>query len=165
MICSSFQPGNKVVKKALVSINHQYRNCSQADVSGQALYPGRLMCMKPAFLRDLQDLKDALIFLAGKYFQTRRLRPFPLILFKLLKNRSGVPLPGNRTESWAISWTVKRTDICQCLVQVLWAGIWLKTGLMVAEKCLPLTYKYVRKSYFLIPDNTLKRLVMCTCNQ
>jgi hypothetical protein len=58
MICSFFQPGNKVVKKALISINHQNRNCSQADVSGQILCPGRLMCMKPAFLLDLQDLKD-----------------------------------------------------------------------------------------------------------
>ena len=77
VICSFFQPGNKVVKKALVSINHQNRNCSQAGVSGQALYPGRLMCMKSAFLLDLQDLKDALIFLAGKYFQTWGLRPFP----------------------------------------------------------------------------------------
>jgi hypothetical protein len=59
MICISFQPGSKVIKKALVSINHQNRNCSQADVSGQALCFERLMCMKPAFLQDLQDLKDA----------------------------------------------------------------------------------------------------------
>ena len=43
MICNSFQPGNKVIKKALVSINHQNRNCSQADVSGQALCNLRLL--------------------------------------------------------------------------------------------------------------------------
>ena len=53
-----YRPGNKVVKKALVSINQQNRNCSQANASVQALYPERLMCMKPAFLLDLRDLKD-----------------------------------------------------------------------------------------------------------
>ena len=43
VICSFFQPGSKVIKKALVSINHQNRNCSQAIVTGQALCNLRLL--------------------------------------------------------------------------------------------------------------------------
>jgi hypothetical protein len=52
------KPDSKIVKKALVSINHQNRDCSQADVSGQALCSERLMSIKPAFFLNLQDLKD-----------------------------------------------------------------------------------------------------------
>ena len=59
MICSSFQSITKIVKKGLVFINHQNGNCSQTNVSGQELCHGKLMCMKHAFLLDLQDLKDA----------------------------------------------------------------------------------------------------------
>ena len=49
MIRSTFKPNSKIVKKTLVFINHQNRNCSQADVIGKALCPGRLKCMIPTF--------------------------------------------------------------------------------------------------------------------
>ena len=130
MICSSFQLGSKVVKKALVSINYQNRNCRQANVSGQALCPERLMGMKPAFLLNLQDLKNVFNSPCRQKFPDLGDVTFSFTTFKSTENPSGVPPPGNRTEGRAISWSVKRTDIFRRIVQVVWAGICLKTGSM-----------------------------------
>ena len=91
------------------------------------------MFMKPVFPLDLKDLKDTFNSRCRQRFPDLWVKTFSLLRFKVLKNRSGVPPPGNRTEGSAIFWLVKRRDIFWCSVQVVYAGICLKTGFMVQK--------------------------------